>query len=240
MKLIYPEKQGPPGATSENGNYPVGNLINNVREKVWQAAAGVQAATLTVPITTGSAIALFNTNAETAEITITLDADASTIKTETITLETTARTYKNLWLDYPVQTAAHTATILLTAASGETVEAGIVRAGDVISLRTPINPKEGKKDYSIRKELNNGGFYGRLRAIVRTYRFSAKLTRTTQFFDLSEVYDNVGQVTPLAWLLVENVNDLQWTVFARFDGVISGSHDHPTRTPTSVSLLEVV
>jgi len=210
--IIYPERQSTATATSENANYPIANLTsNNYRKKVWRASAGVQSATIRVPIAANAeAISLHGTNAEAAICTITLDTaekalnaaaatnnsgglvgipltshgysagnivllngttnydgvytlpsqstgdanefvitatyaaetfagtDTASIVVESTThdLETATRTYDRFWQEYTEQTAAHTATIKLTAGSGETVEAGIVRAGAMLTLAT--------------------------------------------------------------------------------------------------------
>ena len=84
--VIYPEKQGTPTVTSEDASYPITNLTdNNYRKKVWKAIAGVQTATITVPVSANaSVISLHNTNASSATV-IAKSYGGSTVKTTNFT-----------------------------------------------------------------------------------------------------------------------------------------------------------
>lgn len=313
---IYPEKQGTPTTTSADANYPVANLVNDIRKKVWKAASGVQTATLRVPISANaSVISLHKTNAETAICTITLDSAEKTLNnaaavdkggglvgipltghgysegniilfndtinydgvktlpsqalggadeiiitatyvaetftgTETAcvvvegtthTLETATRTYDRFWQEYTEQTAAHTATIKLTAGSGETVEAGIVRAGELYTIKDPkYGINETFVDHSIRKTLRNGAWYTKKLEIVRAFSYSIDVERSTKFRDLMDLYNYYGP-DPFAMLITDNVgNDNMWCVFGSFDGQPSGSHDYPSDSVVGISILEAV
>ena len=313
--VIYPEKTGTPTATSADANYPVTNLTaNNYRKKLWKAVAGVQTATIRVPISANAeVISLHKTNAETAICTITLDSAeqsldvgpaveyastvgipltghgyvatnvillngttnydnvytlvsqasgsaneiiiTATFATETFaitdtacivvestthTLETATRTYDKFWQEYTQQAAAHTATIKLTAATGETVEAGIVRAGD---MQTYANPQYGAsqspRDFSIKKQLRNGAIYTKKLEIIRAYSYSMDLVRDTTFNDLIDLYNYYGP-DPFAMLITDEIDDNYWCLFGAFDSEPSGSHSYPSDSVVSVSILESV
>ena len=314
--VIYPEKQGTPTVTSEDGSYPIENLTaNDYRKKLWKAVAAVQSATIRLPITANAeAVSLFNTNAETAICTITLDSSEQTlnaaaatndggglvgipltghgysegqsvllngttnydgvhvlpsqatgtanefvitdtyaaetfagtetaciiVETTTHTLETATRTYDSFWQEYTEQTAAHKATIKLTAGSGETVEAGIVRAG---AMKTFINPNYGAsqspKDYSIKKDLRNGAKYTKKRDIVRNFSYTIEILRDTKFNDLMDLYDYYGP-DPFALLIADEIDDNLWTVFGAFTSEPKGSHKYFTHSDVSISILEAV
>ena len=314
---IYPEKTGIPTATSADVNYPVTNLTDNgYRKKVWKAASGVQSATLRVPISADAeAIALVNTNAETAICTITLDSNEQNlnnaaavdeggglvgipitthgyiagniilindsvnydgvhtlpaqtlgtaseiiitatyvaetfagtetacivVETETHTLETASRTYDSFWQEYTSQATAHTATIKLTAATGETVEAGIVRAGEILTLANPqYGANEVPVDYSIKKQLRNGAYYGKKLEKVRSFSYSMDLPRETKYRDLMDLYEYYRTVNPFMVLIDDEVDDNMWVVFACFQSEPSVSHSYPSDSVANVSLVEVV
>lgn len=316
MKIMYPEKHGTPTVTSADANYPVTNLLDDRRKKVWKAASGVQAATLRVPISADAeAIAVHNTNAETAICTVTLDsaekaltdgvavtdlggglvgipcaahgfsvsnvvlingttnydgvhtlpsqaagsgtvfvitatyiaenvANTDTacivVETTTHTLETATRTYDRFYQEYTAQVAAHTATIKLTAATGETVEAGIVRAGVLVDLPNPkYGLTESREDYSIKSQLNNGAWYIRKRDIIRTFSGSFFLARATHFKNLTDIYDANGP-EPLSMLLIEDDTDLEWAFFGHILNPFSSSHGYPTHSEIQLQFTEAV
>ena len=314
--VIFPEKQNTPTVTSEDGNYPIANLINNpYRKKVWKAAA-VQSATIRVPIAANAeAISLHNTNAETAICTITLNsfeqslnaaaatndggglvgipltshgysegdivllngttnydgvhtlpsqstgtANAfvitATYSAETFTgtetvcvvvesvthnLKTTDRTYDRFWQEYTKQTEAHIATIKLTAGSGEIVEAGILRAGDMLTLSNPqYDAVQSPKDFSIKKDLRNGAIYTKKREIVRSFSYSMDLRRETKFRDLMDLYNYYGP-NPFAMLIDDEASDdNMWCLFGAFTSEPKGSHKYPIDSIANVAILEAV
>lgn len=241
FKIIYPEKQSAVTADSEDSNYLAENLLDSKIKKVWKATSGDNTAKLTVTISAGAdAIALYGTNAETA-VCVIKDSGGGTVETETHTLTTATRTYKQFWQEFTAQGAEHTAEISLTAASGETVEAGVVKAGTMVALA--FNPKyglqESKRDFSIKKELSNGAWYTRKRDIVRTFSCQVIVTRSTEFYDLSDIYDHYGP-DAFACLLADGINDLQWTVFGRMDNPFSGSHDYLSNSNVTISITEAV
>lgn len=315
MKIMYPERHGMPTVTSADANYPVANLIDNRRKKVWKAMSGVQESTLRVPISANAeSVAIHNTNAETAICTITLDSaeklmDASPavnagggkvklqipthgmsegqiilingttnydgvstlpsqaigdannliitatfvaetpevtdtacviVESTTHTLETATRSYDRFWQEYTSQIAAHTATTKLIAGAGETVEAGIARAAALVNFPNPkYGFSESREDFSIKKQLNNGAWYLRKRGIIRTYSASFILARTTEFYNLTDIYDHFGP-NPMSILLVEDINDLQWAFFGHLLNPFSGSHTHLNHSEMTLQFTEAV
>ena len=234
-KAIYPERQGTITADSENAAYPATNLSNNYRKKVWKAVNAVQTATLTVPIAANSsAIALYNTNAASGTITI-MDGATVVLAATAITIS-----YGRYWQEYTRYTSSCVATIeLVTTAT--TVECGIVRAGDVVTM---VGPKyginESLTDYSIKKSLRNGAFYTKKLEMIRKYGYSCNMLRETNWRTLIALYEFYGP-DPFAMLLTDNTDeDQRWAVFGAFDGVPSASHSYPTFSDVSISILEAV
>ncbi|MBU0777466.1 hypothetical protein KKF82_04320 [Patescibacteria group bacterium] len=177
--------------------------------------------------------------AETFAIT---DTACIVVESTTHTLETATRTYDRFWQEYTQQAAAHTATIKLTAGTGETVEAGIVRAGDMLTLAGPLrSPGERPVSYSIRKELHSGAFYGKQLDIVRSFSYSMLLARETEYRDLMDLY-RYYDPDPFAMLITDNPNiadDNQYAVFGVLDGEPTATHTLPKST-VGVNILEVV
>ena len=162
------------------------------------------------------------------------------IESTTHTLETATRTYDRFWQEYTEQVAAHTATIKLTAASGETVEAGIIRAG---GMQTYSNPQYGinqsPKDFSIKKQLRNGAIYTKKLEIVRAYSYSMNLVRDTKFNDLIDLYNYYGP-DPFCMLIAETIDDNYWCLFGSFDSEPLGSHGYPNESIVNVTVLETI
>ena len=240
---IYPEKTGTLTSTSEDADYLVTNLSNNIRKKLWKALAGDHVATLTVNISAdASVIALDNTNAETAVVKIYPLENAGGVKVQetTHTLEMAGRTFDNFWEEYPTQAVAHSATILLTAAEGETVQAGILRAGELYTMENPLSGvSETPVNYHINKQYKSGSFYTKKRDTVRSFSYSMIVDRDTDFYDLMELYDYYGP-DPFMMLITDNATDKHWTVFGKFMSDPSGGHDYLSYSIANVSILEVV
>jgi len=311
MKIMYPEKHGTPTATSENANYPVANLLDNRRRKVWKAANGVQTATLRLPVTAnGEAIALHKTNAETAICTITLNSNEQTlnaaaatdqgggvvgipltghgystgnqillndttnyddvhtvltsstadriditatyqaetfagtetacivVESTTHTLEAATRTYDRFWQEYTAQVAAHTATIKLTAGTGETVEAGVVRAGVLVDFPDPrYGIGESRKSFTIKRQYPTGGWYIKTLGSIRVFTITLRVTRSTEFYNLAEIYEYYLE-NPMSILLLEGIDDLQYSVFAQMLDPFDGKHDYITLSDMNITFHE--
>lgn len=188
----------------------------------------------------GDAINLVITATYVAETFAITDTACIVVESTTHTLETATRTYDRFWQEFTSQTAAHKATIKLTAGAGETVEAGIVRAGALVNL-PGLKPgiSESREDFSIKKQLNNGAWYIRKRDIIRTFSGSLLLARTTEFRNMTDVYDATGP-NPLSILLVEGKDDLMWAFFGHMLNPFSGSHSNPNYSEMTLQFTEAV
>ena len=235
-KAIYPERQGTITADSENSAYPATNLSNNYRKKVWQAVNAVQTATLTVPISANSsAIALYNTNATSGTITI-ADGGTPVLGATAITID-----QGRYWQEYTRYTSSCVATIELTTTE-TTLECGIVRAGDVVSMKDPKRGiSETLKDYSIKKSLRNGAYYTKKLEMVRMLSWSCLMARETEFRSLMSLYEYYGP-DPFAMLITDNISssDDIWTIFGCFNGIPSATHTDETYSDVSISIEETV
>ena len=257
MKLIYPDNISSVTASEENANYLATNVQDEHPKKVWKGTS--RDATLTCVVTGGGALAVIATNAESISLTLstgqtwTLDTgwsiqdgwalDTSGDSTVTQIANLTGGIDGAAWFDFSEnRTGSFTATLDLTAAAGEIIQAGIVRCG---TLRTFVDPRygiqEGLEDYSIEKELNNGAFYYRLRDIVSSFDFIITPARDPDFYTFMRTVAKAIGKQPMAWRLVTvNNSDEEWITFARFADMPRGSHDFPLHSPIKASLLEVV
>jgi len=148
--------------------------------------------------------------------------------------------YRQFWMDYPYQSTACTATIEMAAPAGVILRAGVFRAGPGLSLPQPAyGIVEGRKDYSIVKQLNNGARYTRKRNIVRTFSGKMQVTRATEFYYFMDVYDQAGP-DPVAILLIDDIDDREWAVYGFFSSPPSGGHNHRINTEVTFQIEEAV
>jgi len=236
---IYPERQGTIEAISANAAYPATNLTDNYRKRVWKAVDTVKTATLTIPISAISAslgaIAIFNTNATSATITITDTVTSATVLSTTWTIS-----HGRYWQEFTPTVNALSASLVLTT-TATTLEAGVIRAGDVVTICNPEpGVNESLKDYSIKKELRNGAYYTKKLEMVRTFSYSMMLLRSTEFRSLMDLYEYFGP-DPFAMLIANSITDIhRWAVFGCFAQVPSASHQYPSHSTVSCSIEETV
>lgn len=240
MKIIYPEYQSDITADSFDPNFPAENLLNDIPSKIWKARSGVSSTTIGFIIGAGAnAVSIFNTNAVSATITV-KDGLGATVKSTTFTLSGGTRTYNRAWMEYTLQATVHSATITLTATTGVTVYAGIVRAGKAVDLPNPqYGLGESRVDHSVVMEMNDGSLYIRKKAINRTFNLSFIVARGTEYYDFCDVYDVVGP-EPLAMLIADGITDSQWCVFGHMLQPFSSGHDYYNHSTFSVPITEAI
>jgi len=161
------------------------------------------------------------------------------IESTTHDLETATQTYDRFWQEFTEQTAAHTATIKLTAGTGETVEAGILRAGDMLTLVNPPDVAKRPVTFSIKKQLRNGALYVKAGEVIRSVSYSMIMTHA-QAEDLYDFFKAIDP-EPFAFLIADSISDDNlWCFFGAFDGEPDINYDYPTHANVSVNLLEAV
>ncbi len=255
MKLIYPDSVSSITASAEDANYPAANLMDDHPKKVWKGTTN--SATLTVNVGGAGALAIIATNAIEVTLSITPPESAQwdtdiewdtgiewkaytgITFTETKYLSGTIR--GAAWFEMS-RTDSFSAEIVLTAAAGQVIQAGVVTAGVLREFRDPARGiKEGLRDYSIVKELNNGAFYTRKRDVVRTFGFSITEDRDTDFYVfMRDIARELGP-DPAAWrILTNNVTGWEWIVFGRFDGLPQGAHSLPSYSQIDAKIVEVL
>jgi hypothetical protein len=197
-------------ASTTYSGYPVSNLQDDYLSSLWRA--GVSAtATLTVTISKGSSLALYNTNATSIGVTVSSGGGYTT--------------KSNLngvngwfWLDYTYSGTSHTVTLDLTCDASQYACGGVLRAGSVITFNDPApGITESSYDYSVEVPLSNGTNYFRKRPVVRNFtNLSIIETKTNAFIFKYDIFDMIGP-KPLAIRLVQNagVSDAELVIYAK-------------------------
>lgn len=238
MILLYPEKLSSVVADTEDGSFPATYLENN-KPKRYYKSSGSNVALITATVAANAdQFGLFYTNAEGADIDIKVSGDVK----ESFSIDLTdPHSHNRLWQSYTEQTVVHTIEITLTAPVSETVYAGVLKIGAGVSLADPTRggPAESRRDFSIIKELNNGAFYIRKKDPVRTFDINFLEDRATDFYKFTQVADYYGP-NPLAMLLVEGVDDLEWAIFGHILRPFSATHAHLNHTKVSFNIVEAV
>jgi hypothetical protein len=234
MILIYPEKLSSVVADTEDGSFPASYLENN-KPKRYYRSAGSNIAVITATVAANSdQIALFNTNAESAAIDIESGSETFNIDL------TSPHSHNRLWQSYTEQVAIHTVEITLTAAAGEAVYAGVLKIGKGVSLASPTyGISEGRRDFSIVKELNNGAYYLRQKDNIRKFSLQLVEDRATDFYNFTTVMDYYGP-TPFAVLMAEGVDNHEWAIFGHVLSPFSASHAYLSYNTISFSIEEAV
>ena len=256
MKCIYPDMITSITADEEDAEYPAANLLDEHPKKLWKATS--RDAVVTAVVSSGGALAVIATNATSISLTI---SQGQTIQWDTdiswqgdTSWDTTGSadvTEVSLlpgdisgcaWFNFAsVRTSSFTATLTLTAEAGEIVQAGAILCGTLNEFRDPARGvREGLRDYSIIKELNNGAFYVRKRDVVRTFDFSLVEDRTIDFYAYMHDIARSSGPNPLAWYIVDGGSDSHWIVFARFESMPDGAHDMPAYSKINTRLVEVL
>lgn len=267
MKIIYPNRISNLIADTADTNFPIANLLNDVVKKKWKAVAGVSDAVITGTVPKSAGVALFGTNATSitvalssilelywntsaagiemswntsaAGIEISWGVSPITVPDQTFGLDENG--VGSFWADWSEITTPHTITLTLNNNAFNTLDAGVLVAGDVTALENPVyGITEEMIDYSIIKEMTNGAIYYRKRDVVRSFSFDVWATREPDFWDfLLYIVKNVGPM-PLAWNLMDNNSQFEWVVYAMLSSPPTGNHNHITQSVLSINLKEVV
>ncbi|MDH5524437.1 MAG: hypothetical protein OEY01_10665 [Desulfobulbaceae bacterium] len=248
MKVIYPNNISAAVADEEDAEFPDDNVLDKYPKKIWKATSADAKLIVTV-VGSSNGLAIFNTNAR--EMTVTVkDGDGVVVESNTYTLGDVIDTYlelitdageiyTSLWVEYLYQTLQHTIEIDFLAQTPNVAQAGIVWAGLVRTFPDPVGDLgEGRVDYSIVKELNNGAFYTRKRDIVRTFAGQIRVDRSPDFYQFMKIYDGVGP-DPLPFRVVSSQDDREWAVFGKFEAPPGGGHKSH-KSMLDYSIKEVV
>lgn len=252
MKIVLENRITSVTASSEAANYPATELLNDSPKRIWKAD-GADTATITA---TGSGtintIALFNTNAEAVTITI---ADPNYFAWRNLTWRNLS--WRNvqvpveselvsqagttaLWATIDNITAPIEITIELSGATGATMQAGVLVAGEAVDLGHLLyGIQEGVADFSIAEQLMNGAHYYKSRDRVRTFTVSALPDRETLFYTFMADFARTYGLAPKAMHLVPEFGS-RWIVYGRLAAMPSGTHSYPSHSSYQATIREVV
>ncbi len=217
---------------SEDANWPAANCLDDHIRHVTRSA--LQQDTLTISVSRqGNSLYLGGVSADSAVITV---RDGSGAEVETHELDfiayddieaflfDEARVHTSAWLTYTYQEEAHTLEIAFTAATGETPEVGIARAGFGTGFPNGVyGLQTGTMDLSIVESLASGGIYRRDRDVVRTW--SGTINGNPEAYDGWRFLEFKRQIKkrPFACLVLDGLDDRANAVYVHF-------HEDPATT----------
>jgi len=256
MKILYPERQLTVAADAENANFPDDNLLDDHPKQLWKGTGNSH----TIEFTTGAGsevCALFNTNASSITVSVRLgnktewesgtawESGTSWYTTEpspSTLYDLNAEGVGRLWAEYTAIDAPHIIELVLTAAAGTVLEAGCFKSGDLNTFDDPLHGvNEGLRDFSVKKQLNSGGWYIRKKDVVRDFDFIIYPDRDSDFYTFMHSIVQLVGPGPLAWRLIhQGLTDWEWVVYGMMETMPQGNHSNPTKSKISVSITEVV
>ena len=239
MKILYPNCVTGLTASSADASYPVANLSDNHPQKVWKAAAGVTTAVLSI-VTSAVSVAglcIAGTNATSGTVTVKNSTEVTTYETHSLS---------GAWGRFFVKFNAAYAEILhitvsLTAPAA--VYAGVLRCGSFILFNDPLrDPSQQREDYSIKKELSNGGLNIILRNMPRKYDLSFMAPKAQ--YDLIDNLYFINGSLPVGVLLSDNMylaglGD-QWSGFFHVMAPPGGKYGNGLLTGWSITIKEAI
>lgn len=255
MKIIYSKtdratnKATAVTASSENTSYPASNLLLEQVSKVWRSvAASAPIATVTlniaVPAGVNNALAIFGTNATSIAYAIKNTAEDTTYFSGTLdtTPASPARTFNRAWLEWTSNGNALHIILTLTAPTTATYhECGEIVVGETVTIPDPkAGLSQSRVNFQTIQQLAGGGYYVHAGEKPRSFDLSWVMLRETEFDDLDEIYEEIGQ-NPLAMMLSDGLNnDLKWCGYFHMVDAPKASHDAPTLSIINMRIREAV
>lgn len=238
MKILYPNSVTAALASAEDANYPDDNVLDYHPKKTWKSG-NTSAVTLTLTISTGAAIdafVIYNTNI--SGTWALKDAGDSTIESGNLTPDTNY-SMPRIWQDLS-QRRTNATSLVLSCDSGIQNYAGVIHAGEVQEFRNPkYGFSVGYRDFSIKKELNNGATY--LKRRDKAYVFSG---------DIIDDYSQTNGLSPLANLIksiepdpvpIQLLSDgLTLTVFGRVESEVKAILNNNRYANLNISIIEMM
>jgi len=254
LQVIAENRMTSVEASSENANYPDDNVLDEHPKKVWKAVDSVTTASLKCTFTGGcNTLAIFGSNASSITANI---RDPNAISwpdfvsniwvdvvwvytpiTTTIEMQQTGNSFA-MWATFEYLEDTLTMDIIFN--SSETVQAGVVVAGEALGFRNPdYGLTQGAVDYSIPKQMSNGAFWFKQRDVVRTFSGKMLLERDAEFYSFMNTVARVNSYSPMAWR-VTDLDSFEWVVYARFTNQPQGTHAYPIHSSVDFSIIEVL
>lgn len=231
-------------------------MLNDSPKKSWRAS-GITSQSLSVHIgPQSSALAIFAVNNVLTMIGSPVDPDAYAFydgvtgydgvelyqsPSTTLPIDWDFTESQAHWEDFTSQDGFELL-ITITPKPGAFAEIGIITSGDSLKY-TEINPspgmEHGQRNYSIVKELSNGGFYVKNRDIVDTFSGSAIFDKVS-FEEFRKAVKTEIKSSPTAWYIMTKGEDIAFLSYARLESEPTGSRLDPSNVSVSFNLIEQV
>lgn len=252
MKVIYPDKVNSISATEEDSDYPVSNLYDQHATSVWKAES--KDASITVQVqATSNAIAIFRTNATTANLRFSSGsniiweagtrwgANEAWDYSHTLITDSYSPTFISQWIDYTEIAGAVDVVIDLVSPNGTVLEVGAIKAGYAYSFNDPrYGFSENRRTTSVINDLGYGYKYIKNKVQnIREFSGGLFITRDSDFYTFMNLIKMQGGSEPLAWRLVDSLSNQDWVVLA-YISQLSGNHDYRLYNNLSWSLIEAI
>lgn len=229
MKVLPIDLIGNISADSVDPEFPESLMSNNVKHDVYKSAAGVSSVTIIfyiAPNATGFVLDFCNADAVVASMEtqsididtgIDLDAGVGLAGTTPVSLTemdgldgTTNGKYACFWA---ASSSSVVLTLELSNSNGETIQAGIARAGVVVEYAGPnYDFTEEYFDTSIeivRQDKTRRLIDGH---VLRVFRIQSNLDESTDFRDFIASVTRMVKSNPIAWIITD-LNDPYWILF---------------------------
>jgi len=249
MKLLYPDRTLTAVADEEDESYPDDNVLTDRIKQVWKATSKDAQLVITAAANT-NAVGIFNTTAETVQVTIRNLADDTTLWGPSANYDLTSSTYvyglmsdvstdkgRDIIIEYDLQAASCLVKIDFAMAAG-TVECGVARVGYIREVYGPLyGIQQGLIDKSISLELNSGGLYYKKRDVVRQFSISFRDSLNPNIYQFLRIAQIIG--SDLYPWLITDATKTNWCTFARLEIVtLVAIHDGPSCSVVNVKLIE--
>jgi hypothetical protein len=255
MKIIYSKTEQVRNratsvtASSEDADYPATNLLlGNVSKPFRSATGAAPISTITlniaVPVGITSGFGIFGCNSTSIAYAIKDVTETTTYFSGTLdtTPASPARTFNRAWFDWTSNGQALHIILTLTAPTTATYhEVGEIVVCDTVDIPDPqYGLGQSRENFQVVQELAGGGIYVHDGAKPRTFDLGWVMLRETEFDDLDEIYEEIGQ-NPVGMLISENAaNDLKWCGYFHMTAPPKASHDYPNHSVITLPIREAV
>jgi len=236
-------------ASSENSSFPASNLILKQASKVWRSVAAAapiatQTLTIVVPAGVNNALGIFGTNATSIAYSIKNTAEDTVYFSGTLdtTPASPARTYNRAWLEWASNGFALHIILTLTAPTTATYhECGEIVVCETVTIPDPMRGlTQGRENCQTVQRLSGGGQYVHDGEKPRTFNLQWIMDRETEFDDLDQIYEVMGE-KPVAMMLSDLANnDMKWCGYFHMKSDPKADHSHPDKSIINLTLREAI
>ena len=247
MKFIWPNSGVLSASSSELDSAPAANITESHATNPWLADTTDSSPSITIDVTEGGAVLVYNIQAEAATVTA-KSSGGSTIHSESFTL-TTASSYgvprhiSHIWMEYTEQAGPHKITVSLTKGSSFAYAGiGIIMAGPL--LGTFSDPNFGDfshelEDHSLIIRLSGGVEHPIVDNIQRLHPATLQIRDPDEFYALMRFGRLAGKNSPFGCKMSEIATpEEEYLLYASFGKIPSGQPTKYQQNTVSFTLKE--